>query len=71
MFDWRWEFVWEILPRLIVATGNTLLAAGLGYAIAVMLGLIIAVAIVGIGLFGSETFNLWTDTATKIDTATN
>ncbi len=44
MFDWRWEFVWEILPRLIVATGNTLLAAGFGYAIAVVLGLIFALA---------------------------
>lgn len=44
MFDWRWEFVWEILPRLVVATGNTLLAAGFGYAIAVVLGLIFALA---------------------------
>ena len=38
MFDWRWDFTFQILPRLIVATGNTLLAAGLGYAIAVGLG---------------------------------
>ena len=44
MFDWRWDFTWEILPRLIVATGNTLLAAGLGYGIAVVLGLILALA---------------------------
>ena len=44
MFDWRWEFTWDILPRLIWATGNTLLAAGLGYAIAVVLGLILALA---------------------------
>ncbi|MEX0405646.1 ectoine/hydroxyectoine ABC transporter permease subunit EhuD [Aquibium sp. LZ166] len=44
MFDWRWDFTWEILPRLILATGNTLLAAGLGYAIAVVLGLIFALA---------------------------
>ena len=44
MFDWRWDFTWEILPRLIVATGNTLLAAGLGYGIAVVLGLIFALA---------------------------
>jgi polar amino acid transport system permease protein len=43
-FDWRWDFTWEILPRLIVATGNTLLAAGLGYAIAVVLGLVLALA---------------------------
>jgi polar amino acid transport system permease protein len=44
MFDWQWDFTWEILPRLIVATGNTLLAAGLGYAIAVVLGLVLALA---------------------------
>ncbi|MEW9804760.1 ectoine/hydroxyectoine ABC transporter permease subunit EhuD [Mesorhizobium marinum] len=44
MFDWRWDFTWEILPRLLVATGNTLLAATLGYAIAVVLGLVIALA---------------------------
>jgi polar amino acid transport system permease protein len=44
VFDWRWDFTWEILPRLIVATGNTLLAAGLGYAIAVVLGLVFALA---------------------------
>jgi polar amino acid transport system permease protein len=44
MFDWRWDFTWEILPRLIIATGNTLLAAGLGYAIAAVLGLILALA---------------------------
>jgi polar amino acid transport system permease protein len=44
VLDWRWDFTWEILPRLIVATGNTLLAAGLGYAIAVVLGLVLALA---------------------------
>ncbi|SOC15449.1 ectoine/hydroxyectoine ABC transporter permease subunit EhuD [Stappia indica] len=44
MFDWRWDFTFEILPRLLVATGNTLLAAGLGYAIAVVLGLVFALA---------------------------
>ena len=44
MFDWRWDFTWEILPRLIAATGNTLLAAGLGYAIAIVLGLALALA---------------------------
>jgi polar amino acid transport system permease protein len=44
MFDWRWEFVWDILPRLVKATGNTLLAALLGYAIAMVLGLIFALA---------------------------
>ncbi|MGR3624045.1 ectoine/hydroxyectoine ABC transporter permease subunit EhuD [Pseudophaeobacter sp.] len=44
MFDWKWEFAWEILPRLVVATGNTLLAAGAGYAIALVLGLFLAIA---------------------------
>jgi polar amino acid transport system permease protein len=42
--QWRWDFMWEVLPRLILATGNTLLAAGIGYAIAVILGLILALA---------------------------
>jgi polar amino acid transport system permease protein len=41
---WRWDFTWEILPRLLAATGNTLIAAGLGYAIAVVLGLLFALA---------------------------
>ena len=44
MFDWRWDFTFDILPRLLVATGNTLMAAGFGYAIAVVLGLILALA---------------------------
>ncbi|PWW04575.1 polar amino acid transport system permease protein [Hoeflea marina] len=44
MFDWRWDFVWEILPRLIWATGNTLIAALLGYGIAMVLGLVFALA---------------------------
>lgn len=44
MLDWNWQFTWDILPRLIVATGNTLLAAGLGYAIAIVVGLLLALA---------------------------
>lgn len=44
MFDWRWDFTWEILPRLVVATGNTLMAAGIGYVIAIFLGLAFALA---------------------------
>ncbi len=44
MVDWRWDFAWEILPRLLVATGYTLMAAGIGYAIAVVLGLVFALA---------------------------
>jgi polar amino acid transport system permease protein len=41
-FHWRWDFTWEILPRLLWATGNTLMAAGTGYAIALVLGLAFA-----------------------------
>lgn len=44
MLDWRWDFTLDILPRLLIATGNTLIAAGLGYAIAVVLGLALALA---------------------------
>ena len=44
MFDWRWDFTFEILPRLLQATLNTLAAAGVGYAIAVVLGLVFALA---------------------------
>ncbi|MGB3315428.1 MAG: ectoine/hydroxyectoine ABC transporter permease subunit EhuD [Albidovulum sp.] len=44
MFDWKWDFTWEILPRLIHATGNTLIAALAGYAIALVLGLVLALA---------------------------
>jgi len=36
--NWQWDFTWEILPRLIEATGLTLLAALIGYGIAVLLG---------------------------------
>jgi polar amino acid transport system permease protein len=44
MFDWKWNFVWDILPRMLWATGNTLIAAGLGYVIAVVFGLALALA---------------------------
>ncbi len=43
-FEWNWEFTFEILPRLLAATVNTLIAAGMGYAIAVVLGLVFALA---------------------------
>ena len=43
-FDWRWDFTWQILPRLMWATLNTLMAAGIGYAIAMVLGLVFALA---------------------------
>ncbi|MGH1482100.1 MAG: ectoine/hydroxyectoine ABC transporter permease subunit EhuD [Geminicoccales bacterium] len=44
MFDWKWDFVVDILPRLVQATGNTLVAAGAGYGIALVLGLVLALA---------------------------
>lgn len=43
-FNWKWDFTWEILPRLLWATGNTLMASGIGYAIAMVLGLALALA---------------------------
>jgi len=43
-FDWKWDFTWQILPRLLDAAMNTLLAAGIGYAIALVLGLVLALA---------------------------
>ncbi len=44
MFDWRWDFTFEILPRLLLATLNTLMAAGIGYGIALVVGLVFALA---------------------------
>ena len=32
--EWRWDFAIEILPGMLLATLNTILAAGIGYAIA-------------------------------------
>ena len=37
---WRWDFAYEILPKMLWATLNTIMAAGIGYAIAVVVGLI-------------------------------
>ena len=42
MFEWNWDFTFEILPRMLLAAVNTLLAAGFGYAIALVLGLALA-----------------------------
>lgn len=42
--EWRWEFVFEILPRMLWATMNTLFAAGIGYSIALVVGLIFLLA---------------------------
>jgi polar amino acid transport system permease protein len=44
MFDWKWEFAFEVLPRLMWATLNTLMAAGFGYLIALVVGLFFALA---------------------------
>ena len=38
--EWRWDFAYEILPQMLWATLNTIMAAGIGYAIAVVVGLI-------------------------------
>lgn len=42
MFDWNWAFTLQILPQLMRATVNTLLASGIGYLIALVLGLVFA-----------------------------
>lgn len=42
--EWRWDWTWELLPRFVDATGKTLIAAGGGYAIAVVLGLVFVLA---------------------------
>ena len=38
-FHWRWDFTWDILPQLGMGALNTLLAAVLGYLIAMVIGL--------------------------------
>ena len=35
----RWDFAYEILPQMLWATLNTILAAGVGYVIALVVGL--------------------------------
>ena len=42
--QWDWGFTVEILPRMLWATVNTLMAAGVGYAIAAVVGLFFALA---------------------------
>ena len=42
--SWNWDFTFEILPLLLWATVNTLKAAGIGYAIALVVGLVFALA---------------------------
>ena len=38
--EWRWDFAIEILLQMLLATLNTILAAGIGYAIATIVGLL-------------------------------
>ena len=38
--EWRWDLAIEILPQMLLATLNTILAAGIGYAIAAIVGLL-------------------------------
>ena len=45
--EWRWDFAIEILPQMLMATLNTIMAAGIGYAIAAIVGLLF--------LFGQRT----------------
>ena len=35
----RWDFAFEILPQMLLATLNTIIAAGVGYVIALVVGL--------------------------------
>ena len=41
---WRWDFTFEILPKMAIATLNTIIAAGVGYAIALIVGLFFLLA---------------------------
>ena len=38
--EWRWDFAIEILPQMLMATLNTIMAAGIGYTIATIVGLL-------------------------------
>jgi polar amino acid transport system permease protein len=40
---WRWNMTWEILPRLLEAAGLSLLAALIGYVLAMIVGLAFAI----------------------------
>jgi len=43
-FDWHWAFAWEVLPLLLQAAGVTLQATLLGSALAIPIGLALALA---------------------------
>jgi polar amino acid transport system permease protein len=38
--EWKWDFAFQILPQMLWATLNTIMAAGIGYTIATFVGLI-------------------------------
>ena len=38
--EWKWDFALQILPQMLWATLNTIMAAGIGYAIAAVVGLL-------------------------------
>ena len=38
--EWKWDFAFQILPQMLWATLNTIMAAGIGYAIAAVVGLL-------------------------------
>ncbi len=41
--EWKWNFAYQILPKMLWATLNTIMAAGIGYAIAVVVGMLFLV----------------------------
>ena len=38
--EWKWDFTFQILPQMLWATLNTIMAAGIGYTIAAVVGLL-------------------------------
>jgi polar amino acid transport system permease protein len=39
-FDWQWDYTFEILPILLVAAVNTVIATVVGYALALVIGVV-------------------------------
>ena len=39
--EWKWDFAFQILPQMLWATLNTIMAAGIGYASAAAVGSLI------------------------------
>ena len=38
--EWKWDFAYQILPQMLWATLNTIMAAGIGYTIAIVVGML-------------------------------